>query len=444
VGNTEQSPPYPQATELLQRLIRCDTTNPPGNEILCIQILDDVLRDAGFETQILGSDENRPNLVTRLAGQGQAPPLLMYGHVDVVTTKGQSWTHPPFEARVADGYIWGRGVLDMKGPVVVMVSTLLRAKAEGFEPPGDVVLAVVSDEEAGGRCGAGYLVEEQRHLFHGIRYAIGEAGGISVHMGGKRIYPIMVAEKQGCAVSATVRGRGGHGAIPVRGETMSRLASMLQKLDRSRLPVHITTTTRQMIESFATALPAAQGLVLRLLLIPWLTDRILDLLGSAGQTFDPLLHNTASPTMVRASEKINVVPSQATVQLDGRLLPGHNAEDLLCELGRILGDEVELEVLAFNPGPPEPDMGLFDTLGDILREADPAAIVGPMLLAGVTDARHFARLGIQTYGFTPMQLPAELDPWQMVHGADERLPLSALPFGIDATYKLLQRFGQVA
>ena len=164
---------HERPVELLQNLIRFDTTNPPGNEAACIGYIDDVLTDAGFETMILARDETRTNLVTRLAGQGHAPPLLMYGHVDVVTTECQEWTHPPFEGTVADGYIWGRGTLDMKGAVAMMMAALMRAKAQDLALPGDVVLAVVSDEEAGGEYGARYLVENHAELFDGIRYAIG-------------------------------------------------------------------------------------------------------------------------------------------------------------------------------------------------------------------------------------------------------------------------------
>jgi acetylornithine deacetylase/succinyl-diaminopimelate desuccinylase-like protein len=427
---------------LLQTLIRFDTTNPPGNEADCIRYLDGVLSTAGIETLIVGCDEARPNLVARLPGQGHAPPLLMYGHVDVASTEGQAWTYPPFEGRVVDGYLWGRGAVDMKGPLVMMVAALLRARAEGFVPQGDVVLAVVSDEEAGGEVGAGYLVDDLPQLFEGIRYAIGEAGAMSVHIGGVPYYPIMVAEKTGCTVSATVRGQGGHGAVPVRGEAMARLGNLLRQLDCHRLPVHVPSSTRQMIEALASALPPVQGLVLRQLLNPRLTNLVLDLLGRLGQTLDPLLHNTVSPTIIQAGDNINVIPSQISIHLDGRLLPGQTASDLLAELQQILGDDVELAVLKVQPGPSEPDMGLFDTLADILHEADPNAVVGPMLIAGATDARHFARLGIQTYGFHPIQLPPGLDPWKLLHCADERIPVDALPLGIDAIYKLLHRFGQ--
>ena len=403
-----------------------------------------MLTDAGFETTILARDEARANLVTRLAGQGQAPPLLMYGHVDVVTTEKQDWTYPPFEGTLADGYVWGRGTLDMKGAVVMMMAALMRAKAQDLAPPGDVVLAVVSDEEAGGEYGARYLVKDHAELFDGIRYAIGEAGGFSFHIGGSTHYPIMVAEKQICWMKATVRGEGGHGSMPVKGQGMAKLAQALQTLDRRRLPVHVTPPTRQMIEGMASVLPPFQRLLLRQLLNPALTDRILDLMGPMGEIMDPLLHNTVSPTVLQGSSKTNVIPSELTVELDGRLLPGLTADDMVSELGTLLGDEVELTIMRHEPGPPEPDMGLFETLADILREADPGSTPGPLVLAGVTDARHFSRLGIHTYGFTPMKLPPELNVWRLAHAADERIPVDSIEFGIEAIYKLLQRFGEAS
>jgi len=173
---------YQRPVEILQSLIRFDTTNPPGNEAECIACINTLLKHAGFETTILAKATNRTNLITRLKGQGSAPPLLLYGHVDVVTTAGQVWTHPPFEAKLVDGCVWGRGALDMKGAIAMMLSAILRAKAEGFAPAGDIVLAILSDEEAGGDYGARFLVENHPELFKGIRYAIGEFGGARIHL----------------------------------------------------------------------------------------------------------------------------------------------------------------------------------------------------------------------------------------------------------------------
>ncbi|MBV8823138.1 MAG: M20/M25/M40 family metallo-hydrolase, partial [Ktedonobacteraceae bacterium] len=171
---------YQRPAELLQQLIRFNTTNPPGNELACITYINTLLKEAGFQTTILASDPARPNLITCLRGSGNAPPLLLQGHVDVVTTEKQNWQQPPFAANEIDGYIWGRGALDMKGGVAMMIAALRRAKAENISLPGDVVLTVLSDEEAGSRLGAQFLVEQHPELFKDIRYALGEFGGFSL------------------------------------------------------------------------------------------------------------------------------------------------------------------------------------------------------------------------------------------------------------------------
>jgi len=433
------SPIYERPAELLQRLIQFDTTNPPGNEAECIAFIDDLLTQAGIETTILGAKPQRTNLVARIPGRASAPPLMLYGHVDVVTTANQQWEHPPFEGKLADGVIWGRGAIDMKGGVAMMLCAFLRAHAEGLDMPGDVVLAMLSDEEAGGGYGAKSLVENHPDLFEGIRYAIGEFGGFSWHIGERRFYPIMLAEKQKCTARATVRGPGGHGSRPVRGGAMARMGQLLQTLDTQRLPVHITPVPRRMLETMASALGGDMGRVLERLLDPAQTDDTLDRLGDLGLSFSAILHNTASPTILHGSDKINVIPSEVSVELDVRMLPGYTPEDIVAELCQIVGDDVELVVTDRQPARAETGMRLFDTLSGILRESDPDGVPVPFLLPGTTDARHFARLGIETYGFIPMLLPEGLP--ETAHGANERIPASALHFGVDAMYKLLQQFG---
>jgi len=442
MSSTTNQTIYKRPAELLQNLIRFDTTNPPGNEAECITYINGLLTEAGFETTLLAKSSNRPNLIARLQGRGTAPPLLLYGHVDVVTTANQKWTHPPFEGKIVDGCVWGRGALDMKGGVAMMLAALLRAKAEGLTPAGDVVLAIVCDEEAGGDYGVKYLVEEHPEQFEGIRYALGEFGGFPLYVGPRKFYLIQVAEKQICFIKATVRGPGGHGSLPMRGGAMAKLARLLQRLDQHRLPVHITPVARQMVEAMASALPFPLGIVLRQLVNPILTDTVLNLLGEKGRMFEPLFHNTVNATMVHGGEKVNVIPSEITVALDGRLLPGYTPDDLIAELRPIIGDEVELELVRHDPGPAEPDIGMFDLLAGILREADPNGIPMPLLLSGTTDARFFSRLGIQTYGYTPMNLPPEFNFAQLAHAADERIPVDAVDFGANAIYKVLQRYGK--
>lgn len=425
----------------MQQLIRFDTTNPPGNEAECIAYINYLLTEAGFQTTILARDPIRPNLIARLTGQGNAAPLLLYGHVDVVTTADQVWQYPPFEGVSADGYIWGRGALDMKGGVAMMLAAFLRAKAEQLPVPGDVILTIVSDEEASGDHGAWYLVENHAGQFQGVRYALGEFGGFTTYVGGRKFYPIMVAEKRACQVQAVVRGPGGHGSLPSHSGAMAKLGKLLQLLDSHRLPVHITPVTQQMIETMAANLPSPIGPVLLQLLDPVLTDGILDNLGPYGAFLDPILHNTVNATIVRGGDKSNVIPSRIVLEMDGRMLPGYDAGDLMTELHHLVGDDVELDIRPAEPVPPRPDMGLFDTLASILRNADSHGIAVPSMLPAVTDGRFFTQLGIQTYGFLPMNLPEGFDFARTIHAADERIPIEAMDFGTNAIYEALRLFG---
>jgi len=329
----------------------------------------------------------------------------------------------------------------MKGGVAMMLTALLRAKAEDTRLPGDVVLAIVPDEETFGVHGARFLVESHPEEFSGIRYALGEFGGFSMSVGNRRFYPIQVAEKQICWLRVRFRGAGGHGSMPVRGGAMAKLARFLNRLDSNSLPYHMTPPARLAIKHMVSALNGASRIVMSQLLNPVLSDLVLKLMGDRGRLFAPILHNTVSPTILQGSSSFNVIPGEVTVDLDGRLLPGFQPDDLVKEVRAIGGDEGEIEVVRFDPGPSSLDMGLFDTLAGILKEADPQGVPCPLLLSGVTDGRFFSRLGIQTYGFLPMPLPEGFNFTQAVHAADERIPIDAMEFGTRAIHQAMQRFG---
>jgi len=434
-----QSPP-PSPIEILQNLLRFDTTNPPGNETPCILFIRDLLSAFNIESRILAKVDQRANLVARLRGRGAAPPLMLYGHADVVTTVHQAWTHPPFEGRLAEGYVWGRGALDMKGGLAMMLSAVLDMAVRQRKPAGDILLVILSDEENGGSLGAGFLVEEHPELFSDVRYALGEFGGHTSYIGSQRFYPIQIAEKQLCWMKATLRGPGGHGARPMRNGAMARLARMLSALDRRRLPVHVTPVARQMVETMAACLPGLRGTVLRHLCTPRLTAPLLKLMGEDGNSIEPLFRNTVNATIVKGGEKINVVPSEIEVDLDGRLLPGYGPEDFMAELRPIIGPDVELSITQFEPALAVPDMHLFDFLAGVLKDIDPKGTPVPLLMPAFTDARFFARLGIQSYGFTPMKLPREFNFFETIHGADERIPVAALEFGVQAMRETLLHY----
>lgn len=426
--------------QLLQTLIRFDTTNPPGNEGDCIRYIDGLLQTVGLETVLLGERE-RPNLIARLRGRGNAPPLLLQGHVDVVTTANQQWTHPPFGGEIHAGYVWGRGALDMKGGVAMMICAVLAAQQSDTPPAGDIILCILSDEEVGANFGARFLVENHPEQFEGVRYGIGEFGGFPRLIGGTKFYPIQVAERVGCQMAITIRGDGGHGAIPLRGGAMGKLGRILTRLETKRTPIHITPVTHMMVTAIAKHTKPPTNWVLRGLLNPRLTDRLIALLGAELSAMEPLFRNTVNATVVQGGEKLNVVPSKIVLKLDGRMLPGFSAETMIAEIRQLIDEDVEIHQIGRGvPQPLEPDMGLFPLLADILREQDPTGIPIPYMLPAVTDGRFFAKLGIQHYGWLPLNLPLDFNFTSYIHAADERVPVEALHFGTRALTTLLRQY----
>jgi acetylornithine deacetylase/succinyl-diaminopimelate desuccinylase-like protein len=429
----------PFTVELARDLIRLDTTNPPGEEHLAVELIERYLTDAHIEHARYESEPGRPNLVARVKGRGEAPPLLLQGHVDVVTTVNQDWRHRPFGGEIIDGFLWGRGALDMKGGVAMLVNAALRANARGGAP-GDLILAVLADEEAGGVFGAKWIVDAHPELFAGVRHGIGEGGGEAQYLEGRRFYPIMVSEKRGCQMVVTLRGPGGHGSIPAHGRAMAKLGDVITRLDKNRLPVHITAPVQLQLESMRDALDEPLKSALAGLLDPARSDAALDQVGRLGAELDAVLHNTVNATIVSGGLKINVIPSAVQVHLDGRLLPGFGPDDMVRELRAVIGDEPEIEVLLVGPAQPPIDLSQFELLASILREGDPGSVPIPFLQPGATDGRHFSKLGIVTYGFLPLNNPEDFNASPTVHAADERVPVSALEFGAECVYDAVMRY----
>lgn len=436
---------YTRPVEILQHLIRFDTTNPPGSEAALIEWVAGLLRENGIEPTIVGRSPIRTNLFARLKGRGELPPLLLYGHVDVVTTVGQAWTHPPFSGDIIDGYVWGRGALDMKGGCAMLIAAFLRAKAENFDLPGDLILCLGADEEASGAWGVKYLVEQHPELFGGAKVCLSEFGAFPLYVGGKRFYPIMVAERYVHPLKATIRGASGHGAMRQTGTAMGRLGRLLSRLEGARLPVHITPVVRALVEGVAAELDEPEASGLRALLDPATTDAALAQLGPAARLFDPLLHNTINPTIVSGGQKINVIPPEILLWMDGRVLPGISPETFMDEV-RALIDDDQVIIEPNEAEPPaaltEPDMSHFQMLADVLKAADPTGIPVPYMVSGATDARVLSQLGIQTYGFLPMNLPPDFNFAATIHAADERIPVGAVSFGADAIYEAIRRYGR--
>ncbi len=434
-------PIHRRPVDLLSRLIQFDTSNPPGDEHECIDWIADRLADYGIDSETYARDPDRPSLLARQRG-GDAPALLLYGHVDVVPTDGQQWTHPPFDGVVEAGHVWGRGALDMKGGVAMLLSAFLRAAAEDVDLAGDLVLCLLADEEGGGDAGAGFLVDQHPGIFEGIDYAIGEFGGFAAEIAGERFYPIQQNEKQVCWLRAIFRGEGGHGSRPRVKSAVTDMARAVTAIAQNRLPVVLTPTMEEMIESIAAELPPDVGDEFRGLADPQRTDEVLDLLGEEVSLFDALLHDTANPTVIRGGDKENVIPSEVSVTLDCRLVPGQGREDIERELRDVVPDDVDVtfETIRHEPFPAETDGGLFPLLAGILEDADPAGTAVPFMLPGATDGRHLARVGVQSYGFTPMNLPPDFEFMSLVHAADERIPVECLEFGADAVFEAVRRY----
>lgn len=433
----------PTATEITKQLIRLKTLNPPGHEEPAQAYLQELLERAGFQVTRIEAEPGRPNLVTRLAGAGQKPPLLFYAHTDVVGVEGQSWDVPPFDAVEKDGVLYGRGALDMKAGVAMLVHSLLRAAREGVTPAGDIVLMVVVDEEAGGDVGMQHLLANHAALFEGVEHAIGEFGGFPLYFGGRKFYRIGVSQKQYAHLRLRVYAPGGHGSLPASDTVMGRLGAALAKLDAHKMPYHRVPLVRRIIETMADHLDPYDAQTLRDLLEPDRFGAALGRLPTGAAWFESLFRDTANPTIVTAGGKFNVIPSEAFVEVDARILPGRTPDDVVRELQRVVGAHISTEVIAAGPATDaEVDDTLLPLLGALLTEHDPDGIPIPYLFNESPDGRLLEAHGIQNYGFLPMNLPPDIDLPALIHGENERVPVEAIEFGASVLYDLVRRYGE--
>jgi acetylornithine deacetylase/succinyl-diaminopimelate desuccinylase-like protein len=322
----------------------------------------------------------------------------------------------------------------MKGTVIMQLMALLLAKRTGLRPRGDVIFAAVADEETGGFVGAGWLVDNAPDLVR-AEVALGEVGGFTLYVGDHRFYPIQVAEKVGHGLDITVRGPSGHGSQPIRDGAMAKAGEILTKLTGQRLPLHVTPVAEAFIRALAQAQPALLGL-----LDPHRAGQVLAEMGADARQFEAILHNTAVPTVIRGGSKSNVIPGTVQITVDGRLLPGQTSADFLREVRALIGDEAEIEVRHLPSHTEAPVNEFFAQFQAIIDEIDPGATVVPYLVSGVTDARHFARLGTPTYGFGPVKLSRDMPFWALFHGADERIPVDGLLSGVRAIFRVLERY----
>ncbi len=437
-----KSPIADGPVDILQRLIRFNTSNPPGNEYQCIDWIDTLLSTAGFETTTYAIDETRPNLVARFSTNSNKPPLLFYGHVDVVGVEEDQWSYPPFDAVIEDGFVWGRGALDMKGGLSMMISAAIKAVQSDLDLNQDLILVFFADEEDGGEKGAKYMIEQHQEVFQDVQHAIGEFGGFSMEIAGQRFYPIQMSEKSICRTKLNFSGSAGHGSLPTSGTAISKMGRAVSAIDSTRLPVRITPTVEKMIGEIATQLSGEKKRKFTDLMNSSRTNDTLDQMDEYENMFDALLHNTANPTIVEAGKKVNVIPNKTSVTLDCRLLPSCTKEDIFQELRNVIPDNIEYtaEVLDYQEFSGDVDSSLFPLLSDILHQSTAEGFAFPFVSFGATDARYLSEIGIQSYGFTPMDLPPDMEFLELLHAPDERIPVTAVTFGTTQMFELICRY----
>jgi acetylornithine deacetylase/succinyl-diaminopimelate desuccinylase-like protein len=388
------------------------------------------LEEVGYETQYVESVPGRGNVVCRLKGADPSRgALLVHGHVDVVPADPAEWQVHPFSGAIQDGYVWGRGAVDMKNMVAMTLAVARDLKRTSVVPPRDLIFAFVADEEAGGFQGAGYLVENHPEWFAGATEAISEVGGFSVTLENhERAYLVAAAEKGIAWATLTAHGRAGHGSMANDDNAVTRLAAAVARLGTHEFPLRRTAT----LDAFLTSITELTG--------HEFPDEDLEgaiaKLGPISRVVLATLRNTANPTMLSAGYKANVIPSVATAAVDCRVLPGTEAE-FKAEIADIVGDGIDIEWVEA-PALEYPFEGpLITAMKAAIAAEDPAGHTIPYLLSAGTDNKSFSALNIVGYGFSPLRLPPDLDFSALFHGVDERVPIDALTFGTRVLARLL-------
>jgi acetylornithine deacetylase/succinyl-diaminopimelate desuccinylase-like protein len=415
--------PAAEVVELCRDLIRIDTTNDgtgegPG-ERKAAEHVAALLDEVGIESTIVESRPGRSTLVARI---GDGPdPLLIHGHLDVVPAAAADWRVHPFSGEIADGYLWGRGAVDMKDFDAMALSVLRARVRAGRLPQRPIVLAFTADEEAGGHLGAEWLVNERPDLVEGCTEAVGEVGGFSTTVRGRRVYLIEAAEKGMAWMRLTARGRAGHGSMINPDNAVTTLAAAVARIGAHQWPVRLTPTMEVLLASVAELAGTTAT--------PENAEALIEEFGGAARMLGAVIRNTANPTMLGAGYKVNVVPTDATAHIDGRFLPGYE-DEFFKTLADLCGEDVTWDFVSHQQPWEVPYEGrLVDVMTQSLLAEDPGALVAPYTMSGGTDAKHFRKLGMRCYGFAPLRLPADLDFTALFHGVDERVPVDGLEFG---------------
>ena len=427
----------------LTELVRLDTTNPPGNETAAARYLADRLGAAGVQAEVVEPAPGRGSVVARLDPEDANPAesLLLLSHLDVVPATAAEWKRDPFGGELVDGQVWGRGTLDTKQLTAIWLTIFLRVVRERLALRRGLVFAATADEEMGGTLGVRWLEENRPDLLR-CGWCLNEGGGFGLMLGGATYYPFQAGEKSPCWMTLRVRGQPGHASIPSADNAVIRLAEAVARVGRARLPFHLTDTVRLFVEGLAGAQAEPMAAMLKSLLDPDRADQALDGLGDAhlAAMVRAMLHNTATPTVLRAGEKTNVIPSMAEAQVDCRILPGQTPESLQGELQAVLADCPGVELVLGMSGQPTEspvDTVLSDAIRRSLARHAPDAWAIPYLVPGATDSRFLRPRGTVAYGFSPL-LPGE--DVRTIHGHDERIGVRSIEFGLRVLWDVVTDF----
>ena len=434
-----------EVTGHLQAMIRMNTVNPPGNEMLVARYLHDALAGAGIESRLLEPAPGRGAVVARLKGTGAKQPVLIMGHMDVVGVERDKWSVDPFAAEIRDGYVYGRGAIDDKGMLAANLMTMLLLKREVLDRGGtlarDVIFVANADEEAGGRFGMGWLIEHHPDLIR-AEFALNEGGRTRIVNGRPLYVAVQNTEKVPNNVTVTARGPGGHASVPLAGNAILRLGRALAAIGAHREPIRVNPTTRTFFGELAKVWPdraEAAAMADVASRQPVRVRRGARVLGRTA-VFDAVLRNGISATIVQGGIRANVIPTEATATLNIRTLPGESIDSVAARLRRAVGDTlVTIAVASRGEDAPASDFRspMFAAIADAVKSLDPSMAVVPYLSTGATDSARLRAWGMQAFGLLPFPLAPEDE--ERMHGNDERVPLQSLLFGTRLIYESVRR-----
>lgn len=412
---------------LCQEMIRIPSVNygeGKGDEKAMAEYVAAKLSEVGITSELIETAPNRVNVVVKIEGRDTSRPgLVLHGHIDVVPANADDWSVDPFSGLIKDGFIWGRGAVDMKDMDAMILATVRMWKRVDYLPPRNILLVFFADEEAGSNYGSRWLVKNRPEIFEGYSEAVSEVGGFSVTVtGDNRLYLIEAAQKGIQWMKLTAKGTAGHGSFVNHDNSVTKISDAVARIGNYEWPQIETKTNAKFFKKLAE--------VTGLKYDPKDVSSLLNELGNATKMIGATISNTANPTMLEAGYKVNVIPQEASAYIDGRFLPGY--EDQLSKtIKNLVGEEIEVEIVTRDIALEVDFAGpLVDAMCSAIQSEDSAGIPVPYLMSGGTDNKALHDLGITGYGFSPLKLPKDLDFFSLFHGVDERVPIDGLKFGV--------------